>query len=50
MNAKVSPFILKAGASPVVKAAAGPLMWSVISSELALLQHRGLQECGKKPV
>lgn len=50
MDTKASLFILKADASPRVKAAARPLMWSVISSELALQQHMGLQECGKKAV
>lgn len=50
MDTKASLFILKADASPRVKAAARPLMWSVTSSELALQQHMGLQECGKKAV
>lgn len=41
MDTKASLFILKADASPRVKATARPLMWSVISSELALQQHMG---------
>lgn len=44
---KASPSVLKAGARPWVKATARLLMWSVISSELAWLQQKGLQECGK---
>lgn len=45
-NAEASPRVLEAAASSRVKAAS-LLMWSVISSELASLQRRGLQECGK---
>lgn len=50
MNARVSPSLLKAGASTPVKATASLLMWAVISSELALLQHGGLRSVGKTSV
>lgn len=42
--------LLKAGASTPVKATASLLMWSVISSELALLQHGGSRSVGKTSV
>lgn len=48
MNARASPSVLKAGVSTPVKAVASLLMWSVISSELALLQHGGSRSVGKK--
>lgn len=50
MNARASPSPLKAGASTPVKANASLLMWSVISSELALLKRRGLRSVGKTSV
>lgn len=50
MNVRESPSFLKAGASSPVKATATLLMWSVISSELALLQHGGLRSVGKTSV
>lgn len=50
MNAGAYPSFLKAGASPPVKATASLLMWSVISSELALLQHGGSRSVGKTGV
>lgn len=50
MNARTSPSLLKAGASTPVKATASLLMWSVISSELALLQHGGSRSVGKTSV
>lgn len=45
-----SPSLLKAAASSPVKATASLLMWSVISSELALLRHGGLRSVGKTSV
>lgn len=50
MNVSASPSLLKAGASTPVKATASLLMWSVISSELALLQHGGSRSVGKTSV
>lgn len=50
MKARASPSRLKAGASAPVKATVSLLMWSVISSELALLQHGGLRSVGKTSV
>lgn len=50
MNARTSPSVLKVGTSSPVKATASFLMWSVISSELALLQHEGLRSVGKTSV
>ena len=50
MNARASLSVLKAGANTPVKAMASLLMWSVISSELALLQHGGSRSVGKTSV
>lgn len=50
MNMRASTSFLKSGASAPVKAAASLLMWSVISSELALLQHGGSRSVGKSSV
>lgn len=50
MNVRASPSLLKVGTSPPVKAIASLLMWSVISSELALLQHGGSRSVGKTSV
>lgn len=50
MNARASPSLLKAGVSAPVKATASLLMWSVISSELALLHHRSSRSVGKTSV
>ena len=50
MNAKACHSLLKLGAGTPVKATASLLMWSVISSELALLQHGGSRSVGKTSV
>lgn len=47
VNARASPSPLKTGTISPVKANASLLMWSVISSELALLQYEGLRTVGK---